>query len=114
MKTIIKLLSLGLLVQMAACGKKYLEVKPDANLLVPAKLVDFQAMLDYSSGTSGMNESSPTNIGMIGGDEYNVTSVQYNTSGAAGAQEFQKNAYIWADRIYVGRETSGVDWTYGY
>lgn len=111
MRNIIKLLPLSLLILLAACGKKYLDVKPEANLVVPVKLDDFQAMLDY---TTTMNESSPVNIGMIGADDYYVTAAQYSTAGATGAPDFQKNAYIWADQVYIGRETAAVDWNNGY
>lgn len=111
MKSYIKILPLSLLMVTASCGKNFLDVKPDANLVVPVKLEDFQAMLDY---TTTMNESSPVNIGMIGADDYYVTSAQYNTAGATGAPDFQKNAYIWADQIYIGRETAALDWNNGY
>jgi len=110
MKRIIKLLPLSLLIITASCGKKYLDLKPSANQVVPTKVEDFQAMLD---NTAAMNESSAVNIGMIGGDEYYVTAAQYSVTGATGASDFQKNAYIWAQQIYVGRETT-VDWNSAY
>ncbi|OQP51364.1 hypothetical protein A4H97_27710 [Niastella yeongjuensis] len=110
MKLIIKLITLSLLIISASCGKKYLDYNATANLIVPRKLEDFQAMLD---NTNTMNESSAANLGLIGGDEYYVTAAQYATTGALGAAAFQKNAYIWAEQIYIGRE-SQVDWSSGY
>ncbi len=110
MKRITYILSIVSLVLLASCGKTFLDRKPNQQQLVPQTLDDFQAMLDYPAS---MNESSCTNLGLLGGDEYWVTAAQYNTSSATLLPNFQKNAYIWADLIYQGRETT-VDWNSAY
>ena len=110
MKLIIKLLPISLLIITASCGKKYLDYNPVSNQVVPKKVEDFQAMLD---NTNAMNESSAVNLGMIGGDDYYVTAGQYSATGALSAADFTKNAYIWAEQIYVGRETP-IDWNSAY
>lgn len=94
-----------------SCGKKFLDYRADQRQVVPQTLDEFQGLLDY---ISTMNELSSTNMGMIGGDEYYVTEAQYNSITQSSTNDFQKNAYIWADQVYVGREPTQVDWMAGY
>ncbi|WEK35604.1 MAG: RagB/SusD family nutrient uptake outer membrane protein [Candidatus Pseudobacter hemicellulosilyticus] len=105
------LFSIATLMAVSSCGKKYLDYKPDQRQVVPQKLDDFQALLD---NTTVMNEQSSTNLGLIGGDEYYVTEAQYNGIVTSTTNDFQKNAYIWADQVFQGREPVQIDWTAGY
>ncbi len=110
MKRIINLFLATCLILFCSCGKKFLDYKPNQQQLVPQTLSDYQAMIDYPSA---MNESSCNNLGLMGDDEYYISAAQYNTSGTSAPPDFERNAYIWADIIYEGRETT-VDWNSAY
>lgn len=110
-KIIVYLLLIVFTISTVACGKKFLDYKADQRQVVPKTLDEFQGLLDYFFT---MNEQSSTNMGMIGGDEYYVTEAQYNSLLQSSVNDFQKNAYIWADVVYVGKEPTQVDWMAGY
>lgn len=93
-----------------SCGKEFLDLQQEKNLRVPESADDFQKLLDQ---TGVINESSALSFANIGADDYWIPATQYfATSGSLPAVS-QRNAYIWADQIYVGRETD-VDWNKGY
>ncbi|MBO9566277.1 MAG: RagB/SusD family nutrient uptake outer membrane protein [Niastella sp.] len=110
-KKITQSLLIAISVLTVSCGKKYLDYRADQRQVVPKTLDEFQGLLDY---ISTMNEIGSTGMGMIGGDEYYVTEAQYNSITQSSTNDFQKNAYIWADQVYVGREPTQIDWTAGY
>lgn len=107
----IKLFSLGVFALLSSCGKHYLDLKADHRQRVPQKLSDYQSMLDH---TPTMNDMSSSNLALLGADEYYVTATQYNLLTNSSTDNFQKNGYIWAKDIYVGRESAQIDWTAGY
>lgn len=91
---------------MASCGEQFLEVKSDASIGTPVTIENYQALLDVS--TSLMNQGSTRTLGMIGGDElelsYTVWQGVYNL--------WERNAYIWADDVYQGESIN--DWNMAY
>lgn len=95
---------------LTSCGKEYLDMQQEKNLRVPQTADDFQKLLEQ---TVIVNESSPVVFANIGADEYWIPTVQYNTTTGVVPAPFQRNAHIWADQIYVGRETE-TDWNKGY
>jgi len=90
---------------VTSCGKEFLEVKQNQNLVVPYRIADFQGMLDQ---VSIMNTSSCHELSTIGSDEYfiaeNVWSALTNTD--------QKNGYIWAADIFERGRSD--DWERAY
>ncbi|RYD94590.1 MAG: RagB/SusD family nutrient uptake outer membrane protein [Sphingobacteriales bacterium] len=88
------------------CDKKYLEAKPDRNLLVPVHLEDFQAILD---NTADMNNS--TYLNFVGADDYLTTN-----SGYQSASYLMQNAYLWKADIYQNSQTGDPvgDWSSCY
>lgn len=89
---------------MISCGRDFLDAKPNKSLSVPNKLEDYQAMLDNASV---MSEGSLI-LAIAGADEYYYTEEEWN----AATDPINKNAYIWADDVFVGRES--LDWSYAY
>lgn len=88
-----------------ACSKQnaFLNVKSSNSAVVPTTLSDFQATLDY---TNIMNSSYPM-LGLLGCDNYYLTSSVYNS-----LQPPQNTAYIWASDIWEGQPSS--DWNCAY
>ena|SRR5690606_34256 len=108
MKQFIKPLAfLFIVIALCGCGKEFLDVKRDANQVVPKEVKDYLAIINRSNmfGTS-------TDLACIGADEYFVPS---RAELIAGSQytPFQKNAYVWADDVYE-REMNIKDWHEGY
>ena len=88
-----------------SCGKEFLNQKRDRSQVTPDSLEDLRAIL-YDDGT--MNYNFPVQLGVIGGDEYYISSPEWS----ALTEPTDKNGYIWADEIYEGR--TGYDWNRGY
>jgi tetratricopeptide (TPR) repeat protein len=111
MNTIIRLSYLFFIATIfCSCGDQFLDLQQEKNLRVPESLDDFQKLLDQ---TGVINESSALSFANIGADEYWIPAAQYYaTSGALPAMS-QRNAYVWADQIYIGKETE-IDWNKGY
>lgn len=101
MKTITFLLYFSLIVLLSACSKSdFLDEKPASNLLVPATLNDFQALLD---NTNVMNFTG--GLAQLASDDYTVTDEAYQSVPVA----TQRNSYIWAKDLYGG-EREIRDW----
>lgn len=83
----------GLFILLASCGDSWLDEKSDKSLVVPTTIEDLQALLDNSYT---MNEQK-INLGESGSDDHYLT----YTSWEADLPE-QKNAYVWAEDIFVG------------
>lgn len=90
---------------LSSCGKEFLEVKQNQNLVVPYRIADFQGMLDQ---VSIMNTGSCHELSTIGSDEYFITENVWS----ALTRPDQKNGYIWAADIFE-RGRSG-DWEEAY
>lgn len=114
MKRFIRYIAIALLVAgLCACGKDFLELKPQKKQRIPDTIADFQAITDYSEHS--MNTISSHDLGIIGADEYTISDVRYETfpvQGTAGLTGYQKRAYTWEPVIYTGGEIS--DWQSGY
>lgn len=93
------------LVILNSCGKEFLDVKRDKTQVTPESLEDFRALLDDDGY---MNYNFPVQLGVIGADEYYVSSAEW----AALAEPIDKNGYIWGDDVYEGR--TGNDWNRGF
>ena len=102
MNTYIKLSFLALAAMFTSCGDSFLDLQQEKNQRVPNTMEDFQKLL-YQ--TNVMNESAPVGLANIGADEYWVTDAQWASTTGFQPVQFQKNAYVWADEIYVGGET---------
>lgn len=94
-----------LFLALVSCGKDFLDIKGKANQVVPTEISDYQAILDHSGI---MNDSPPVLLGIIGADEFIVSS-----SILKGLKNpHERNAYKWAEDVYERREFS--DWNNAY
>ena len=93
-----------------SCGDQFLDLQQEKNLRVPEVVDDFQKLLDQ---TTMINESSALSFANVGADDYWIPAAQYYATSGSIPAVSQRNAYIWADQIYVGKETD-VDWNKGY
>lgn len=94
-----------LLLVFVSCGKEFLDIKRNANQVVPTEISAYQAILDR---ISIMNGSPPILLGFVGADEFFVSSAILN--GLSFPHE--RNAYKWAADVYEGREF--FDWNNAY
>lgn len=94
----------AILALLVSCKKNFLEAKPDKSLVVPATLMDFQALLD---NTDIMNSWMPY-LGEIGSDDYYLQNATWN----ALTYPPEKNGYTWAKEIFEGNPS--YDWEYMY
>lgn len=105
-KTLIYTLSILLI---ASCGERFLEIKPTQRQRTPETIEDYLGLFDnvnyMNNGVSG--------LGMIGGDEYNISEVRYNNLPTAVNSHFEKKAYTWEEEIYQGGELY-TDWSVAY
>ncbi|ASZ13442.1 RagB/SusD family nutrient uptake outer membrane protein [Chitinophaga pendula] len=85
------------------CRDKFLDVKPDSNIINPSTVEDLQNLLD----NTGTVNRSPS-LGTISADEYYYADEATFLSAPAP----ERNAYIWAANIYTSPE--GVDWSIPY
>lgn len=91
---------------LASCGEGFLDVRRDANQVVPSNVEDYQAILDNSSI---MNETS-LGLGMIGAGEFYVSDNGLQAISPANA--WQLNAYLWVNDTFEGGEAR--DWNNPY
>ena len=85
------------------CMKEFLEIKREKSQVIPSKLEDYLALLDYN-----LNYNFPSQLSEIGSDDYYVLDEQWSSL----TSPVHKNAYIWAKEVYEGEE--GYDWNRGY
>lgn len=96
---------IGLFLVFVSCGKEFLDIKRNANQVVPSEISDYQAILDRNSI---MNGSPPILLGFIGADEFMVSSAILKGL----SYPHERNAYKWAADVYEGREF--YDWNNAY
>lgn len=101
MKNIISII-IGILVCFA-CEKNFLNAKPDKSLLVPTNLSHYQALLDNSLNI--MNRTPY--LGEIASDNFSMLSNSFDSYA-----ETERNAYIWANKIYAS--VNVFDWDQPY
>lgn len=90
---------------MLGCNPDYLDLKRDKSQTVPTTLDDFDGLLGNSMT---MNQSSGHSLGMISGDEYEVTDASIGLV----SREFERNAFLWQPDIFG--DTDSEDWNGAY
>ncbi|ANI88852.1 hypothetical protein A9P82_05840 [Arachidicoccus ginsenosidimutans] len=86
--------------------KKFLDKKPNSKLVVPATLVDAQALLDDATI---MNQQRTSSFGEASSDEYFLKQSDYNALSSVSAIDL--NEYIWS---FYPVDGINNDWAYGY
>lgn len=86
----------------AACGKEFLEEKPNKSLLIPTTIASFQSLLDNPL----MNRMPALNI--IAADD-----LQNNGNLASLSSPAEKGAYLWEQDMYGGADNI-PDWELPY
>ncbi|RZK75459.1 MAG: RagB/SusD family nutrient uptake outer membrane protein [Pedobacter sp.] len=102
------LLIVGLIITWSSCKDKWLDAKPDAALVVPNSVKDYQSLLDNTAQVFNTNNSS--GLSEVSSGDFYLTDAAF--AAAYGTQE--KSAYIWAPtNTFYNNETS-VDWNNAY
>lgn len=104
-------LSMLILVIAASCEGRFLDVKPEKRQRTPVTVGDFLGLMDNSDI---MNRFSSHALGIIGGDEFYVNEIHFNSFPTDVNNLYQKNAYTWERNVYQGGEPQTIDWTRGY
>ncbi|MBL1410973.1 RagB/SusD family nutrient uptake outer membrane protein [Sphingobacterium faecale] len=94
---------ISFLVLVLGCADGFLDVKQDQALRIPNSLEDVDALLKGL-----VYNSSARELAIAGGDEYQLTDAIYNGL----RNVYKKNAYIWADSVYLGERVP--DWNLPY
>lgn len=106
MNKICKYLIPSIILLFAGCGERFLDLKRNANQVVP------QTVGDYLSVLGNVNlRYTPLDLAFLGADEYYVKDQATLVTGSR-FTPFHKNAYVWADDIYEGAEVG--DWNDAY
>jgi len=87
------------------CTKDFLEVKRDKSQAIPSSLQEYQALLD---NVNVVNFRSAFELNGAGADEYYVTDDRWDLL----SSNTEKNAYIWAENVFEGEESS--PWNFAY
>lgn len=95
-----------LLVMLMGCGNDFLELRREANQVIPKELKDYDALISNRL----MSTQSSHVLGSVGGDEFEVSAQVWNSFPLGYIVE--KNAYVWADDVYEAREVD--DWNKAY
>ncbi|SEL57420.1 RagB/SusD family nutrient uptake outer membrane protein [Parapedobacter koreensis] len=106
MKQLNNIAILLITVILCSCGEGFLDVKRDANQVVPATIADYAAIL----ARDAMYHTSD-DLAFLGADEYFVADYASLVSGSL-YTPFHKNAYVWADDVYEHQEIR--DWNEAY
>ena len=94
-------LLLSIITQSCNKQNEWLDIKPNKSDVTPSTIENYQALLDASDGP--LNSSTP-GIGLVGMDNYYITSATYNAAGTFA----ERNGHIWAADIWQGANAS--DW----
>ncbi|HAU53048.1 MULTISPECIES: RagB/SusD family nutrient uptake outer membrane protein [Sphingobacterium] len=91
-----------------SCGKEWLDIKQNKQLVIPSTIEDLQALLN---NFVIMNTSAPI-LGEISADDYFIDNDIYKSLRNA----WEKNAYSWNEKIYEDPSIGGVpaDWGWPY
>lgn len=109
MKRLYMHLTAALIVILAtSCGKEFLDIKRNVNQVVPAKIYDYQAILDNSMV---MNSTASFELSIVGSDEYVLSDQAWAAINMA-YYTHVKNGYVWMDNVYEGKDVT--DWNWGY
>lgn len=107
LRNIASLLFLLLFIQ--ACGKQWLEAKPDKSLVVPKTIQDFQALLDNSTLLFNINQAS--GLGEVSAGDFYIT---YNSWQSAALSTQEKSAYTWARTVDFYKGEKSNEWIEAY
>lgn len=102
MRLVIYLMVVGM---VTACGKEFLDIKRQANQVVPKYIRDYEALVN---NYEIFNASSITELAFISSDEYTITDTRLN----ALSQPYQRNAYTWQEDVLEDGDSQ--DWNRGY
>lgn len=94
---------ISLLFAAAGCGKGFLEVRPNTNVLTPTSLNDYQMMLDY------FQLNSTSSLPQLSADEYYIPLER----DWAALTPTERNAYVWEADVYGGQYARD-DWNVPY
>lgn len=86
MKNNIKLILIGCLLILLSSCEKFLDEKPNKNLAIPSKLIDFQALLDNSTFLNTVDGASSE----ISAGDFYLSNADY-----LGLNNFYRNLYTW-------------------
>ena len=84
-----------------SCSDRFLDLKSDKQLVVPSKVEDYQAMLDYPTL---MNNGGGFTFGEMSTDDYYLTEERFNRL----SNLPERNAYIWSPDIF--NTEASYDW----
>ncbi|WP_257669829.1 RagB/SusD family nutrient uptake outer membrane protein [Parapedobacter tibetensis] len=105
MKPFNHLIPLLLVLFLASCGEAFLDVKPSRNQRVPNTVADYLALLDNPTANNNpMNIRSSHTLGIIGADEFYISTEHWNNFSSGVRFNYQKNAYTWEKTVYEGGE----------
>jgi tetratricopeptide (TPR) repeat protein len=102
------IIALGLLAVCQSCNDNWLDAKPDKSLGVPNTIKDYQALLDNSSQTFNVSQSS--GLAEISSGDFYISFASWNSL----FSKAEKSGYVWAptENFYGGEPST--DWRNGY
>lgn len=92
------------LILCTACGKNFLDVKPDKQLSIPRTISDLDALMNNRV----FYARAAINLGIVTSDDYFVIDGRLETV----SSKEQKNAYVYAKDIFEDEESN--DWNFAY
>lgn len=104
MKPLNKLLVIVFLFTLSSCGEEFLDIRRNANQVIPQSITDYQAVIDVHSTST----TPAVGLSFLGSDEYFITSDIWR----ALSNKYERNGYVLANEVYEGDE--GRDWNNAY
>jgi starch-binding outer membrane protein, SusD/RagB family len=108
------LLSVVVIVTFCSSCKKsdYLSAKPDEALIIPAKLKDFEALLDNVIYMNGYGGGLIPGLAEIGSDNYYEITDEFTSTLS---HPFFRSVYTWQDdNLYTDKAVRPNDWGFAY
>lgn len=93
---------------LCGCSQDYLDIKRNANQVVPVTISDYQAILDYNDV---LNNKASFELVTIGTDEYELSDELWSGINMV-YYPHVKNGYIWARDVYNGQQVNDWNWAY--
>ncbi|GAA4778026.1 RagB/SusD family nutrient uptake outer membrane protein [Olivibacter ginsenosidimutans] len=95
-----------LLLFTGACSDKFLDAKPNSDIVTPSTLEDLEGLLENANVLNTVSPALP----LLSADEYEF--IDYENWQAT-ATAVERNAYIWKSDLYEGQENIR-DWNWPY
>lgn len=92
---------------LTGCGKEFLDIKRNANQVVPHTVRDYLALMNNSSTILRSSNA----YAFFGSDEYYVE--PNALASLSKSSPHSRQVYIWGDDTYLD-ETQNADWNFGY